>query len=231
VVRYLVSWLGVVAGCYSPRLSEGAPCASDEYCPSPQRCVGGSCATSAAADAPAGDDAAVDAVPVDAVPVDAVPVDAVPVDAVPVDAPLPCTTDGLPSTCTNPMILMCGTACWVRCGNTASQTAATTACTAWSGRLLEIESAAEQSCAQTAYAGVTGWLGLIQMPNQASADAGWTWNGTRPLRVDIFQNWLTGKPDDGTQGENNDEQCARMATNGTWDDVECGQPHRFACER
>lgn len=233
VVSCLAGWSMLIAGCYSPRLVEGAPCTSDEFCPIEQRCVAQRCSTDIVVDAaePLGDTPAIDARLVDAAPVDALVIDALPIDAVPIDAAPPCTTDGLPSTCTNPQVLMCGTACWVRCANAATFATATAACTAWSGRLLEIESVAEQMCAQTAYTGVTGWLGLVQMQNQPAADAGWTWNNARPAVFTTFANWLTGKPDDGTPGENNDEQCGRMALDGTWDDVECNQGHRFACER
>jgi hypothetical protein len=227
-VLRIAGWLLLIAGCYSPRFSEGAPCISDEYCPSPQRCVARMCSTDTAIDAPLPADAPL---PIDAQLVDAPPpVDAPPIDAPPIDAPLPCTTDGIPTTCANPSILMCGTACWVRCTNAVNQATATAACTAWSGRLLEIENDTEHSCAQMAYAGVTGWLGLVQMPGQTVADAGWTWNGTRPAVFSTFARWQAGKPDDGTAGENGGEQCARMASD-SWDDVECTQGHRFACER
>ena len=42
-MRWAANALWLVAGCYSPSPGTGAPCASDQQCPSPLRCVANTC--------------------------------------------------------------------------------------------------------------------------------------------------------------------------------------------
>src|SRR5688500_1562071 len=86
VVLRLAGWLVLFTSCYSPRLGEGAPCTSDESCPTPQRCLGGFCRAEAPSDAPVIEDAlAIDAPSSDAAPIDAIASDAALIDAPPID--------------------------------------------------------------------------------------------------------------------------------------------------
>jgi hypothetical protein len=205
--------LAVLIGCYSPSPREGAPCENPEQCPTPQRCVLGSCTLSYApiVDAPEPEpDAAVDAMPP-------------PIDAM----PPPCSITGLSCPGGTATMFPCGGHCWVRCTGNVTRTAARTACTNWGGALGEINDPAEQTCVAAKLASAT-WLGLIQPDNSMSPGMGWTWNGVD--RID-YTNWLTGKPDDADGVENGAEQCASMEVGGGWDDQNCGGALDFFCER
>jgi hypothetical protein len=225
VARSAVWIVTLVLGCYSPRLPEGAPCASDGDCPAPQRCVAGvSCGTGTASDASI--DTAVDTAVAepDAFVVDAPPPIDAP-DAPPIDSAPVCVAAGLD--CPTATVFLCGSSCWAHCSTAKTRDAAATLCGAWGGHLGEIDDMAEQTCAAAKLQGAFAWIGGVQQPGQTSPDAGWTWNGTRPM---VFQSWAAGKPDDGG-GENGSEQCLNMQPSGPWDDVECNRAQAFFCER
>jgi hypothetical protein len=209
--------LGVLAGCYSPSLPEGAACQTSEQCPMPQRCVLGSCSLRYA---PAIDasviersDALIDA------PIDA---PAPPLDA----AHLACSTAGLACGGTATMFT-CGGDCWVLCTGHAPRDTAAAACAGWMGALGEIDDATEQSCV-AARLNAVAWVGLTQSATATTPETGWTWNGTVQL---VFTHWQSGVPDDRDNNENGDEQCAKIQTDGTWDDVTCSSSINFLCER
>ena len=217
IVRRCAALLGVLAGCYNPSLREGAPCETSEQCPTSQHCVLGSCSLH---DAPAVDASLPE--PPDA-PGDA-PSDAA---APPIDAMrLACSTTGLTCSGTATMFT-CGGNCWVLCTGGAPRDTARAACAGWMGALGEIDDAMEQSCV-AARVNAVAWLGLIQSATATTPDAGWTWNGTTPLG---FTNWQSGVPDDRDNTENGAEQCAKLQTDGTWDDVTCSSSIDFLCER
>jgi hypothetical protein len=201
--------LGLI-GCVPPIPPEGSPCRSDQECPTSQTCERGVC-RHGSFDEP---DAAIvhDSAPVDTA-----------IDA----APRPCTTDGL--TCnTTAVAFMCGTTCFAKCGQGVVQATAETACEAWSGRLAEVPDATTNTCL-AAHAGTDSWFGLTQSPAATTPDAGWTWNGVDPV---TFISWAAGKPDDAGGGENGAEQCAAIASNGTWDDMSCSAfAFPFTCSR
>jgi len=207
--------LALAAGCYSPRVPEGVPCTSARDCPSPQRCVLGACTVH---DAPEPDAM---------VPVDAAEIDAAPIDAPPDAPPLACTTTGL--TCGGTATtFMCGGHCWVHCPTGATWPAASQACTGWLGALGEIDDPTEQSCVEARVNAAT-WIGLRQNDAATAPAQGWTWN--TPATPVVYTHWQSGVPDDRDGRENHDEQCAKIQTDGTWDDVTCSAMTGFLCER
>jgi hypothetical protein len=207
--------LALAAGCYSPRVPQGVPCESTLDCPSPQRCVLHACSVH---DAPEPDAA---------VPIDAAEIDAAPIDAPPDAPPLACTAAGL--TCAGTATtFLCGGHCWVHCATGATWPAASQACTAWMGALGEIDDDTEQSCV-AAHVNTATWVGLVQGDATTAPAQGWSWN--TPARPVVYTHWESGKPDDRDGSENHEEQCAKIQTDGTWDDVACSAMTGFLCER
>jgi hypothetical protein len=152
-----------------------------------------------------------------------------PIDAraIPIDAArLACSTAGLTCGGTATMFT-CGGNCWVLCTGHAPRDTAASACAGWMGALGEIDDASEQSCVE-AQLNAVAWVGLVQSPTATTPEAGWTWNGTVSLG---FTHWQSGAPDDRDNNENGDEQCAKIQTDGTWDDVTCSSSINFLCER
>jgi Lectin C-type domain len=47
----------------------------------------------------------------------------------------------------------------------------------------------------------------------------------------LYTHWQSGVPDDRDDRENHDEQCAKIQSDGTWDDVACSATTGFLCER
>jgi Lectin C-type domain len=207
--------LCVLAGCYNPSPREGAPCETSAQCPSPQRCVLGSCSLHDAAP------------PVDARPNPDAALDA-PIDAL----VLACSTAGL--TCIGtPIMFSCGKSCWVRCTGSVPRETARTRCADWMGALGQIDDMTEEICV----AGGAGmpnhvvadsWIGLIQDNAATAPKLGWTWNGAGQI---VFSRWAAGEPEDSDNNENGDEQCGNIRTDGTWDDQSCSNLLDFFCER
>lgn len=213
--RLCAAVLALVAGCYSPRAPEGAPCELARECPSPQTCVLGRCSL---------DDLPVDA----AVAIDAVEVDAaIPVDAPPDALVLPCTAAGL-SCGGTATTFQCGGHCWVRCPSNASWNTASQACAGWQGALGKIDDATEQTCVAMRV-NTNTWIGLRQNDAATAPAQDWWWN-TAATPV-VFTHWQQNVPDDDGGNEDLDEQCGKMQGDGFWDDVRCGDTTPFLCER
>lgn len=216
--RLRAACLVLLASCYSPRAPEGAPCQSAQDCPSPQRCVVGSCSLreAPAVDAPLQPDAADIDAAVDA-----------PIDAPPDALVLPCTATGL--ACGGATLtFMCGGRCWVRCNGDASWFTASQACTGWMGALGQINDAPEQSCVEMRVSDST-WIGLRQSETATAPALDWYWN--TPANPVGYMHWQPGTPDDRDDRETRDEQCAKIQGDGTWDDVACSATTPFLCER
>lgn len=212
IVRRCAALLGVLAGCYSPFVREGAPCESSDQCPSMQHCVLGSCSTREAPsiDARAPEpDAAIDA--------------ALPIDAM----RLPCTAAGLACGGGGATTFMCGGDCWVRCTANVTRNSAKTACANWMGALGQIDDPTEETCVAM-HVAVASWIGLVQSDAATTPGMGWTWNDATPV---VYTHWSPGKPDDADNNESRDEQCADIRPDGTWDDDGCNQALDFFCER
>jgi Lectin C-type domain len=217
IVRPLTALLAVLAGCFSPALREGAPCENADQCPSPQRCVLGHCSRHD----PPPIDASLPDEPDASVTIDAPPPP--PIDAM----PLACDTTGLACAGTATSFT-CGGDCWVLCaGAAAPRETAHAACVGWMGELGQIDDATEQGCVRN-HVNAAAWVGLVQPATATRPADGWTWNGTTPV---VFTNWQSGVPDDRDNDENGAEQCAKIQTDGTWDDVTCSSPINFFCER
>jgi hypothetical protein len=203
--------LALIAGCYSPRIREGAPCDSPDECPIQLRCVQRTCQLRD----PPPPDAEVDAPYVDAA-----------IDAPPDAMVLPCTTAGL--TCSGTATaFLCSGHCWAHCTTAVSQPTAGQACTGWQGAPGQIDDAAEEACV-IGHIAATSWIGLSQRNDATAPGMGWTWNGKTDL---VYTHWAAGRPDDGGDGENRSEQCGKLLTSGQWDDAACTQANRFLCKR
>jgi hypothetical protein len=222
LVRGCVVILSVLVGCYSPSLREGAPCQTADECPTAQHCVAHRCSLS-------------ETPPPDAAPV--LPPDAPPPDGPPPDAMRPvCSTTGLACAVAGAITMFdCGGHCWVRCPSLVTHAAAVTACINWNGQLGEIDDATEDDCVAAHNNATRMWFGLVQDNAAATADMGWTWNGTGALN---YKHWRVARPDDGNGGvEVHNEQCGSFETDGTYDDQPCvnlgGVPFTlgFLCER
>jgi hypothetical protein len=212
----------LVTGCFAPRPLEGAPCGADGSCPSPQRCVAGTCTTRD----PVAGDPAVDGdldEPIDAA-ID-VAVDAAR-DATP-DAPPPpvCSTVGF--ACSDPEMFVCGNACWVRCRTPQGRTGAHVLCNAWGGYLGQIGDAAEQTCVEQ-HVNDDHWIGLAQSAGASQPEVGWQWNGGAAV---VYTHWQSGAPNDNDGDESGSEQCGAIQADGTWDDQRCSSSYKFLCER
>lgn len=202
--------LALIAGCYSPRIREGAPCDSPDDCPIQLRCVQQTCQLRD----PPPPDAEVDA-----------PQDAA-IDARPDAMVLPCTTAGL--TCGGTATaFLCSGHCWAHCTSAVTQPTAGQSCTGWQGALGQIDDAAEEACV-IGHIAATSWIGLSQRADAMAPGIGWMWNGEADL---VYMHWAAGKPDDGGGGEGGAEQCGKLQTNGQWDDAVCTQGNRFLCRR
>ena len=101
------------------------------------------------------------------------------------------------------------------------------ACVGWQGALGQIDDAVEESCV-TSHLTAASWLGLLQRPTATATTDDWTWNDSAPV---VYTRWQTGKPDDRDGKETGEEQCAKIQTDGTWDDVACTSSLDFVCER
>ncbi len=55
-------------------------------------------------------------------------------------------------------------------------------------------------------------------------ESGWEWVDRKPVN---YINWETGAPDDSFGMED----CVVMKNGGEWNDVYCGDPKPFICER
>lgn len=76
------------------------------------------------------------------------------------------------------------------------------------------------------------YIGLKQASAQATPSTGWQ---TPEGFAASYFNWSSGEPNDTDNSvndyvENDDQDCARMSTNGYWDDVECTQVSPYVCE-
>jgi hypothetical protein len=149
------------------------------------------------------------------------------------DASFVCSTTSLMCPGNQPLrLLSCGepSDCWVGCrdGDVVSVDQAAAFCQSWGGRLGRINSAAEETCVRTVINGAV-ILGLVQAANQSDPDVGWSWNGDGIAPP--YLNWGNGQPNDGTAGENNEEQCSYSNSGVEWHDVVCDAPTsaRFTC--
>jgi Lectin C-type domain len=214
MVRCRAALLALVAGCFSPRPPEGAPCESPGDCPSLQHCVLGRCSSS-------------EAPPIDAAELPDAANDAAPIDAMPDATPLACTAAGLACGGT-PVVFTCGGHCWVRCPSNVNWNTASQACAGWQGALGQIDDATEQGCVAMRSSGAT-WIGLRQDDAAAAPAQGWGWNSAAiPV---VYSRWQPGTPDDQDGDEDRDEQCGKLQDNDTWDDVTCAAMSGFLCER
>jgi len=130
--------------------------------------------------------------------------------------------------------LSCGapTECWVGCVGGAAQTQAQAAafCASLGMKMGMLDSATDDTCVRTG--GVAGGailLGMTQLADQTTADAGWVQDGDNmPVQV---PRWSSGQPNDADGSESNEEQCAYASNpSGLWQDTPCsGTYTRWIC--
>jgi hypothetical protein len=162
--------------------------------------------------------------------------DAAPDDAAIDAAPFVCSFPGVQCPGNQPLVMLtCGVPaeCWVGCVNGDLQTFAQAMqfCTNLGMTIGAFDSAADETCVRNA--GINGsiMLGITQLANQLNPDEGWIrLSDNMPAP---YVNWDTGQPNDGTAGENGEEQCAASNSMGRWQDVACAalSSARWICRR
>lgn len=150
----------------------------------------------------------------------------------PIDGGSSCTTTGL--TCTGGTVkaMVCNNACWASCedNQAVTQPAASTACTAWGGKLAPLHDATDAACVEMLLPGEQSWIGLQQSATAPNPNSAWTWNSD--LVAITYTNWEMNQPDDANGSENGQEQCAMRNTIGEWHDVPCDNTLlRFSCRK
>lgn len=162
------------------------------------------------------------------------PVDAQRDDAAAGEAGLDANVDSSnPATCSTanltcampPELIACGaggssgTGCWVGCRESTVHAVAKARCALWGGELARMETAANQTCVNAAFAGSARWLGLEQGVSTQVA-GNWSWSGDGVALA--YTNWAGGQPNDNNGSESGEEQCAYLSNpNGGWHDAPC----------
>jgi hypothetical protein len=207
----LIAVTAVLAGCYTPQLSDCATtCGASQLCPDGLSCVAGYCRTEGASgtcsttnqpDAPVQ-----------------------PIDAPLADMAMACPPVPMQQGCTlvgaMPVMPYCFAACAAKTGTQAQAFAV------GSWHIARIDSAAEQTAAMTASNNVLSWIGLSQPQNQATPAAGWTWIGAGPP---VFAAWAPNQPEDGNGVEDNQQNCGALGGGG-WGDEPCTDMRVFLIE-
>jgi hypothetical protein len=213
MVRLVLALGLVITGCYTPQLTDCADsCSVSNLCPDGLSCVDGFCRTAGAAGScprTGGVDASMQQTDAPMQQADA------PMGCPPVPVAQGCTLAG-PA----PVEPNCFAACVTKTGTMAQ------AFTVGTWHIASIASATEQTAALTAANGQLAWIGLTQMPNQATPLAGWGWVGGGAL---TFAAWVGVQPDDANSTENNEQNCGALGPGG-WGDESCADSHVFLIE-
>nr|AZS54111.1 lectin precursor 4 [Ruditapes philippinarum] len=101
-------------------------------------------------------------------------------------------------------------------------------CNKMGGKLLEIETAAENAVLTPIIDSMQRnyWIGLSDVQEEGV----WLWmTSNTKLSTTKFSNWLPGEPNNA----NGNENCAAIthATNGKWNDWHCNGDAFYACEQ
>jgi Lectin C-type domain len=110
--------------------------------------------------------------------------------------------------------------CYRRSDQSAAWVDALSSCQAWGGRLVTIDSRAEDDFLG-AQMQATFWIGASDRVQEGLV----VWSGGAPL---AFSNWGVGQPDD-FQGR---EDCiVKTLPAGSWNDLPCRVQNAYVCER
>jgi len=148
----------------------------------------------------------------------------------------PTTTTTTPPTTTTTVTTTTTTICPTTCGTWTSEgdkcfqlfTSALswadsqTSCETNGGDLASIESQAEQDAVFALTAGgADTWIGA----NDILSNQEWLWSSNFAT-LDSYNNWWTNRPKD-----NENQDCVKMKTTGTWDNVICSKSLQYVCQR
>ena len=126
--------------------------------------------------------------------------------------------------------MTCNGRCITYCDDMVQQSTAESACVAWGGHLYTMHSAADDACAMSIIASNFAWIGYMQATGQSTPAVGWSWldNNQTP-----YLDWYatSNEPNDTDGVENDDEQCAFMAVDGTWRDIQCTNSYHVMCAK
>jgi hypothetical protein len=113
-----------------------------------------------------------------------------------------------------------GSSCYRLVAAPASAAAAGTACAAWGGDLVEIDSAAEDAFLGTRISAQV-WIGA----NDRVTEGTMVWSNGSPLQ---YANWAMGQPDNYLGAE---DCVVKLSPAGTWNDTSCASLSAYVCER
>lgn len=125
---------------------------------------------------------------------------------------------------------MCNGRCITYCDDMVPQAMAESRCAAWGGHLYSVHGAADDTCATSIIATNYTWLGYMQTVGSSGTNVNWLWLDNNQT---AFQNWsaATSEPNDLDGVENDQEQCAFIALDGTWRDIQCTNSYHVLCAR
>jgi hypothetical protein len=134
--------------------------------------------------------------------------------------PPPSADAGAPCAGAGEFLSSGGSSCYRLVATPVSAAAAATACTAWGGDLVEIDSAAEDAFLSTRI-GAQVWIGA----NDRVTEGTMVWSNGSPLQ---YANWAMGQPDNYLGAED----CAvKLSPAGSWNDTSCASLNAYVCER
>lgn len=146
------------------------------------------------------------------------------------------TADGCPGGCVPVRrAVPDATHVYLLCATAAARAAATAACLGEATHLVRIDDAPEQEWVRMQATNSFGANPFAIGGSDATTEGSWVWedgdlfwtgNEGGMAAPGAFTNWAGGEPNN-----SNNEDCAIMKPDQTWDDRDCGDSFRYVCER
>ncbi len=154
--------------------------------------------------------------------------------------------DGLDNDCASATTEVCSSGCVVRvrpddnrrylfCAIASTFAVAQTRCTTEQFRLWRADDQAENTYVRTTATAAVGSVSLWLGASDTAAEGAWRWpdgaqfwqGGSGGTAIGgLYENWNSGEPNN-----DNNEDCAELRTDSSWNDRECGTALQFVCER
>jgi hypothetical protein len=130
---------------------------------------------------------------------------------------------------------MNGPKVYLFCTGDSNWSTAESVCAGANMRLVQLNDAAENAWVRSTADAILGTNDFFIGASDAATEDTWVWddgpqfwqgrsNGTAV--GGLYTNWDGGEPND-----DKSEDCAEMQGDGQWNDVPCGSPQEFVCER